>query len=288
MKTITKTITYLQMSALLLTAALAGPAAADEEVPFKGSIHAVETSVLQPPVRFVDSSGSGNATHLGHFTVSYEFVIELATRAGIGSAHFIAANGDSLFTEALGQGNFTDDPDVRFVVETHTITGGTGRFAGATGSFIVERLISLSTGVTSGSFDGTIVIHDGNFKGSIQAVETYDTQFPALFVDSSGSGNGTHLGRFTVISTFEVNLLTIAGSGSAHLIAANGGSLFTELTGQAYLTEDPEVFFIVETYTITGGTGRFAGATGSFTVERLLNTVTGVTSGSFEGTIVTH
>ena len=123
------------------------------------------------------------------------------------------------------------------------------------------------------------------FRGSIQAVESYDSQFPALFVDSSGSGNATHLGRFTVTSEFEVDLLTLAGSGSAQFIAANGNSLFTELTGQAYLTEDPEVFFIVETYTITGGTGRFAGATGSFAAERLLNTVTGVTAGSLEGTI---
>ena len=113
------------------------------------------------------------------------------------------------------------------------------------------------------------------FRGSIQAVETYDPQFPALFVDSSGSGNATHLGRFTVTSEFEVNLLTLAGSGSAHFIAANGDSLFTDLTGQASPTENPDVLSIVETYTITGGTGRFAGATGSFTAERLLNTATG-------------
>jgi hypothetical protein len=41
----------------------------------------------------------------------------------------------------------------------------------------------------------------------------------------------------------------------------------------------------VETWTITGGTGRFTGAAGSFTVERSLDQTTGVTTGSFEGTI---
>jgi hypothetical protein len=41
----------------------------------------------------------------------------------------------------------------------------------------------------------------------------------------------------------------------------------------------------METATITGGTGRFAGATGSFTTERLFDTVTLTTTGSFEGTI---
>jgi hypothetical protein len=40
--------------------------------------------------------------------------------------------------------------------EVMTITGGTGRFADATGSFTLERVINLSTGVSSGSFSGTI------------------------------------------------------------------------------------------------------------------------------------
>ena len=44
------------------------------------------------------------------------------------------------------------------VEEAYTTTGGTGRFAGASGSFTVERLFNLVTGFTSGSFDGFIVI----------------------------------------------------------------------------------------------------------------------------------
>jgi hypothetical protein len=159
MKSIMKSILGLQMTALLLTAALASPAAAEKPVPFKGSVQAVETSVVQFPTLFVDASGSGNATHLGRFAVTYQFEVNLLTIAAIGSAHFIAANGDSIFTEAVGQGFTTGNPDVDSIVELHTITGGTGRFAGATGSFTVQRLLNLITGITSGSFDGTIVIH---------------------------------------------------------------------------------------------------------------------------------
>ena len=48
----------------------------------------------------------------------------------------------------------------------------------------------------------------------------------------------------------------------------------------------PNVITIVEMYTITGGTGRFAGATGNFTVERVLNQATGVSSGTIIGNIV--
>jgi hypothetical protein len=157
MKTIMITTMYLQMTALFLTAVLATPAAADDELPFRGSIQAVETYDVEFPTLFGHGSGAGHGTQLGQFTVTYEYEINIPTATGTGPAHFVAANGDSLFTEVSGKGNPTGDPDISFIVETHIITGGTGRFAGATGSFTVERLISLSTGVTSGSFDGTIL-----------------------------------------------------------------------------------------------------------------------------------
>jgi hypothetical protein len=39
---------------------------------------------------------------------------------------------------------------------TATITGGTGRFAGATGSFVGDRLVDMAHGTVTESFDGTI------------------------------------------------------------------------------------------------------------------------------------
>ena len=159
MKTITKTILYLQMAALCLTAALAGRAVAEEQSPIKGSLQGVEIADVQFPKAFVDGSGSGKATHLGRFTMTYELEVDLLAHETFGSSVFTAANGDSLFTDITGLGTPTENPDVVSVVEAHTITGGTGRFAGATGSFIRKYLLNLVTGVTSGSFDGTIVIH---------------------------------------------------------------------------------------------------------------------------------
>ena len=158
MKTIIKSLIYLQITAVLLTAALAGPAAAEQQVPFKGSVQAVESYDIQFPTMFVDTTGTGQATLLGRFTVTWEFTVNLLNGAGIGSAHFIAANGDSVFTESLAQGDPTETPGINRVVETHTITGGTGRFAGATGSFTLERLVDTA-GITAGSFNGSIVIH---------------------------------------------------------------------------------------------------------------------------------
>ena len=163
MKTITKTVLYLQMTALLLTAALAGPAAAEKEVPFRGSIQGVEIADVQFPKLFVDASGSGNATHLGRFTVTYE--------VGGRSPHRMKPSGpvsSQRPTETASPLTLQDSalrrrtPMSISIVEVHTITGGTGRFAGATGSFIRTSLLNLVTGFTSGSFDGTIVLNNAN------------------------------------------------------------------------------------------------------------------------------
>ena len=91
--------------------------------------------------------------------MTYDAVVNLVTRVGIGSFEFIAANGDSIFADSLGQSTPTGTPNVVSIVEILTITGGTGRFAGAGGTMISERLLDQVTGDTSGSFDGTIVIH---------------------------------------------------------------------------------------------------------------------------------
>ena len=161
MKNITKTIAYLQMTALFLTASLAGLGAAGKAVPFKGTIQAFETTDFDPVtmILLVDGSGTGQAAHLGQFTYTYEFVVDLT--AGVGSAEFTDANGDSLLTTITGlPGSGPTDTGFR-VVEGHTIVGGTGRFAGASGSFTLDRLLTAigTSNVSVGTVHGTIVFH---------------------------------------------------------------------------------------------------------------------------------
>jgi hypothetical protein len=149
---------------VLVSAAFAISAVAQQQLPFKGvpfsgSLQAQESSVFQGPppgTLLVDGSGAGIATDLGRFTLTWHFTVNLADGTGYGPVRFTAANGDEIFTNAAGTSEPTDTPGVFRIVEIQTIIGGTGRFAGAKGSFTVERLEDLNTGFTSGSFHGTI------------------------------------------------------------------------------------------------------------------------------------
>ena len=160
MKTNIRTSIYLSLAAILWTAALAGPAlAAERLVPFSGSLQAHESIIFEGPppgTLVVSGSGDGIATHLGRFTLTWAFRVNVADGTGSGTETYIAANGDQLFTSVAGSSEPTDTPGVFRIVEIQTILGGTGRLANAQGSFVVERLTDLNTGFTSGSFRGTM------------------------------------------------------------------------------------------------------------------------------------
>ena len=100
------------------------------QLPFHGSLQAVETDVVAPQPSMVNGSGTGTGTHLGRFTATFTATVILATGSATGSIRFIAANGDRLDATFIGQGTPTTEPGVVTIEEVATITGGTGRFAG--------------------------------------------------------------------------------------------------------------------------------------------------------------
>jgi hypothetical protein len=128
-------------------------------VPFRGSYDETETGELQSPTTvLITESAVGTATHLGRYTMTSRALIDLTTGIGtaLGNAIFVAANGDCLFSTGSGQATPTGVPNELSIQGTATIVGGTGRFEGATGSFSGVRLLNTATGISSGSFDGTI------------------------------------------------------------------------------------------------------------------------------------
>jgi hypothetical protein len=156
MKTITRSNIYLPMAAMILTAVLAAPAAA-RQVPFVGAMQGDDVdALLSPTTVMVTTTGTGIGTDIGQFSVTLKNTVNLATGTSTGSGHWIASNGDSIDTTIVGSGEPTDNPDVVRITEMYTITGGTGRFAGAKGTFTVERLGNGVTFKTFGWFFGTI------------------------------------------------------------------------------------------------------------------------------------
>jgi hypothetical protein len=139
----------------LFLVGFSGSASAVEQVPFKGSLVGTVTVTPAPPLVNVLIEAAGNATHLGHFTLAVPHHVNPATRSGVGSYQFEASNGDTLFASFTG--NATQiAPGVLHIVEIATITGGTGRFANASGSFTCERTFDMAARTTTGSFEGTI------------------------------------------------------------------------------------------------------------------------------------
>jgi hypothetical protein len=146
--------------ALLSVLTLAGPAAArgqEKQVPFRGVLEGTATvAPLAPPFVAVDIEASGHATHLGNFDVSIPHVANRSNGTAVGTYVFTAANGDTLTADFTSRVTPTDVLGVVSVAVTATITGGTGRFEGATGSFVGDRLVDMAHGTVTESFDGTI------------------------------------------------------------------------------------------------------------------------------------
>ncbi len=114
-----------------------------------------------------------------------------------------------------------------------------------------------------------------------------------------GEGVATYAGTITVIIQVHLepgqydpvsNSLLIAFSGAETLIAANGDALFSTLSGVEVVPLDsnghrlPPPFPLTGTEQITGGTGRFAGASGSLTFSGADHN-NGIISVTTQGTI---
>jgi hypothetical protein len=136
----------------------ASDAQAPHEVPFKGRLDGtVVVTPVNPPFFNVVITASGEATYLGRFSLTVPHLVNFATAEGEGDFTFTAANGDMLTAHFTGT---ADTSTPVFAIDEHaTITGGTGRFAGASGSFDAHRHYDPVAQTTTGTIEGTIVMH---------------------------------------------------------------------------------------------------------------------------------
>jgi len=145
--------------AVLSVLGFANPVAAQVPVPFQGTIDGfVAITPKDATTNLGLFQGRGVATQLGQFAVSLPHEIDTVKKVATGTYLFVAANGDKLCAKFEGGAAPTATPGILLITEKAIITGGTGRFIGATGSFTCQRAYRLATLRQTGSFVGTITL----------------------------------------------------------------------------------------------------------------------------------
>lgn len=94
-KIFVSTVTALLLLIILASTVFAAPAAAERQLLLKGTLQAVETHVVTFPTFSMDLTGSGNATQLGLFTMSFQGEVFIPTSSGTGTGTLVAADGSS-------------------------------------------------------------------------------------------------------------------------------------------------------------------------------------------------
>ena len=156
------------MTAIFLTVALASSAVEAGVIRINGTIAGSESDVPFPdPTEgfYVNGSVTSADTQLGPFTLFYTAPLAFAfldmPPESAGASRLIvgdAANGDSILACCLGINSGSCANGDLHVVDPWTIIGGTGRYAGARGSFTTDQCSNLDTGETSGTISGTVVV----------------------------------------------------------------------------------------------------------------------------------
>ena len=145
-------------SGLLLTAvtilALARPAMAGDQVPFKGEETGVITTVsFHFPLDTKAIVAEGEATQFGHYTLMADFVVDVRFGSATGTYTITTANGDMLFLTMEGAVLPTDFTKT---ILNFTVTGGTGRFENATGNFTAHNQLAFRAGTSPNPYVGQL------------------------------------------------------------------------------------------------------------------------------------
>ena len=146
--------------------------------------------------------------------------------------------------------------------------------AGAGGSGMVPHRVRATFGVAAGATP----ILCAPTQAGISVPDTY-----------TGTGNVTHAGKSSIAIVFDACTLVLPPGGSAAwtaqghstVTAANGDLVYSTFTMTQFVTGD----FVLSSFTITGGTGRFVNATGSMSGSGWIDLTTGKGYFNFSGLI---
>ena len=153
-------------------------------------------------------------------------------------------------------------------------------------------LMSASAVVAQVNASGVLTGHQVNVIGALAGHDIGTVEAGILHAAGSGTGTASHIGRFHYLVQ-----VTVSPSGSSEgvflLVFSNGDVIYGSVAGQGDSPPPPppNPAHITEQLTITGGTGRFQGAAGTLTFNRLADLSTlpayEAHSGTLTGTIST-
>jgi len=133
---------------------------------------------------------------------------------------------------------------------------------------------------------GQTLAFDAHYEGQTQIVEVINPALPLLRFATEASGSAS-FGLLSYFSTDVVDMSTGVGSGSNRFVGAAGDALFGSFSVQV-LPVSPGVVDLVGTLLFTGGTGLFAGASGSAGFSghgQFINDSTALSSFDFHGAV---
>jgi len=135
------------------------PASAREQVPFRAAFGTEVEIEFVYPFFYISVTGQGNASHLGATSaVTDNQIVNAETGSATATYTLTGANGDTVVLEMVFETTFLPNNAVTFEGD-YTVTGGTGRFYGATGSGDLAGsafVTGPNTGIGSFSVAGTI------------------------------------------------------------------------------------------------------------------------------------
>jgi hypothetical protein len=124
----------------------------------------------------------------------------------------------------------------------------------------LTRLTLLLAASTTLSFASDNITLDGMESGYF--VQNLTPQAGVVITNDFAEGAGAHIGKFSVVAREQINAATGAVTEGAFVITdSRGDTLYGTYTGQA--TFEPTKATWVANGRIEGGTGRFAGSSGT-------------------------
>lgn len=162
-----KKLTPFLLTSLLLVLCFSSCKEKFETVPFEATFFtdlegiAPDSINCAAPHSFLNTqAGEGSEVNMGTFTTLMTFCINPDNLEYVnGNGSFVDANGDEIQFIISGQVKPSTNPDYDLEFQDpFTITGGTGRYEGATGSGTTNSFVKHATQRTDHVWSGTVTL----------------------------------------------------------------------------------------------------------------------------------